>query len=58
MPPNQGCTVFHTPKAPNRIFCPIPISIKKSGIPSNINIMTKGIRKAPEKRKKIFFQNR
>lgn len=51
MPPSHGCIVFHTPSEPSLIFCPIPNSIKNSGIPSRINIIANGIRKAPENKK-------
>lgn len=49
IPPSQGCIVFHTPNDPSRIFCPIPNSIKNSGIPSNISMTKKGIKNAPER---------
>ncbi len=44
--------VFQTPNDPNRIFCPIPNSIKNNGMPSNINIVMNGMRKAPENKNK------
>lgn len=47
MPPNQGWIVFHTPKAPSRIRWPMPSSIRNSGMPSNTNMIMKGIRNAP-----------
>lgn len=53
MPPNQGWIVFHTPKAPKRIRWPMPSSMRNSGIPSNTNIIMKGIRKAPEMETKM-----
>lgn len=53
MPPNQGWIVFHTPKAPKRIRWPIPSSMRNSGMPSNTNIIMKGIRKAPEMETKM-----
>lgn len=43
--------MFHTPNEPSLIFCPIPSSIKNKGTPSRINIMKKGIKKAPETKK-------
>ncbi|KYM77353.1 hypothetical protein ALC53_12334 [Atta colombica] len=48
IPPSQGCIVFHTPRAPCRIRCPRPNSIRKRGTPSRISITKKGMRKAPE----------
>lgn len=47
IPPSQGCMVFQTPREPRRIFCPIAISIKKSGMPSKTNMIRNGMRKAP-----------
>ncbi|EZA53056.1 hypothetical protein X777_07234 [Ooceraea biroi] len=48
MPPNQGCIVFQTPRAPCRIRCPRPSSIRKRGTPSKMSITKKGMRKAPK----------
>lgn len=47
MPPSQGWMVFHTPSAPNRIRWPMPSSMRNSGMPSRINMIMNGIRKAP-----------
>lgn len=48
IPPNQGCIVFQTPRAPCRIRCPRPSSIRKRGTPSKMSITKKGMRKAPK----------
>lgn len=55
IPPNQGCTVFHTPRAPCLIFWPRPNSIRNRGIPSNMSMMKKGMRNAPKIKQKRCF---
>lgn len=55
MPPSHGCIVFQTPNDPSRIFCPIPNSIKNSGIPSSISITANGIKNAPNEMKLTKF---
>lgn len=51
----QGCIVFQTPRDPSLIFWPMPSSIKNRGMPSNINIIIKGMRNAPEKKNDFQF---